>query len=63
MRHGNPYPEVGIRLDLVGSVVRTRYYGPTDLGDFFFNHLGSKNTNFSVGLCYILELVSLKFRI
>ena len=41
---------------------------------FFFNHLGSKNTNFSVGLCHnlelvsnfrvpILELVSLKFRI
>ena len=30
---------------------------------FFFNHLGSKNTNFSVGLCYILELVSLKYRI
>ena len=29
---------------------------------FFFNHLGSKNTNFSVGLCYILELVS-NFRV
>ena len=47
---------------MVGSVGRTRYYEPMGLGVFFFfNHLGNKNNNFRVGLCYIKKLKCPKY--